>query len=211
MVQTTGSPANASGNEMYRVAQISTVRLMENVPQTNAPGIRIGMPADVTVTEFPGRKFQGKVARTANSLDPSSRTMLVEVHVDNRDGKLLPGMYAEVRFRSHRDSPPVLIPGDSVIAGNAGQMVATLVDAPEDNGNPDTRGAKKIHLVPVQIGRDYGIQTEITSGLQGNETVVMNPGDEVREGALVKAEVGSEGKTDGTQKADGTQKGAAKQ
>ena len=213
MMQTASSPANASGNEMYRVAQISTVRLMESVPQTNAPGIRIGMPAEVTVTEFPGRKFAGKVARTANSLDPASRTMLVEVHVDNRDGKLLPGMYAEVRFRGHRDTPPVMVPGDSVIAGNSGPLVAILVDAAEDNGNPDTLGAKKIHLVPVQIGRDYGVQTEVTFGLQGSETVVMNPGDEVREGALVKAETGTESKADLTApgKPSAAQKGAPKE
>ena len=139
--------------------------------------------------------------------------MLVEVHVDNRDGKLLPGMYAEVRFRGHRDTPPVMVPGDSVIAGNSGPLVAILVDAAEDNGNPDTRGAKKIHLVPVQIGRDYGVQTEVTFGLQGSETVVMNPGDEVREGALVKAETGTESKADLTApgKPSAAQKGAPKE
>jgi multidrug efflux pump subunit AcrA (membrane-fusion protein) len=205
MSPTPGGAAGAAGNEMYRVAQIATVRIMENVPQTNAPGIRIGMPAEVSVTEFPDRKFHGTVARTSNSLDPASRTMLVEVHVENRDGKLLPGMYAEVRFRGHRDSPPVLVPGDSVIAGNAGPMIAVLEDAPGDNGNPETRGAKKIHLTPVRIGRDYGVQTEVTSGLEGSEMVVVNPGDDVREGALVKAESESEVKVDSA-----AQKGAPK-
>ncbi|MES1262262.1 MAG: efflux RND transporter periplasmic adaptor subunit, partial [Acidobacteriota bacterium] len=205
MSQTPGGTAGAAGNEMYRVAQIATVRIMENVPQTNAPGIRIGMPAEVSVTEFPDRKFHGTVARTSNSLDPASRTMLVEVHVENRDGKLLPGMYAEVRFRGHRDSPPVLVPGNAVIAGNAGPQVAVLEDASVDNGNPDTRGAKKIHLIPVRIGRDYGVETEVISGLTGSETVVMNPGDDVREGALVRAETGSESKSDAA-----AQKGAPK-
>jgi multidrug efflux pump subunit AcrA (membrane-fusion protein) len=176
----------ANGNEMFRVAQIGTIRILISVPQANAPGIVTGMPADVAVNEFPGRTFAGKVTRTASSLDPNSRTMLVEVQVPNRDGKLLPGMYAEVRFRSHRDSPPLLVPGDSLITTNAGIQIAVLKDAPAD-ANKDGK-VKQIHLQPVKIGRDYGAETEIIAGLEGTETVVVNPGDEVREGALVTAE-----------------------
>ena len=171
-----------NGAEMYRVAQVATVRIMSSVPQTNAPGILVGMPAEISVNEFPGRKFQGKVARTSNALDPATRTLTVEVHIDNRDGKLLPGMYAEVRFRNHRENPPFLIPGDSLIATNSGPQVAILLDTHEEGG------AKKVHLVPVQLGRDYGVQTEVIAGLEGTETVVMNPNDDVREGALVKTE-----------------------
>jgi multidrug efflux pump subunit AcrA (membrane-fusion protein) len=177
----TGGPQAAGGYEMFRVAQIGTIRILISVPQANAPGIRAGLPVDVAVNEFVGRVFNGKVTRTTNSLDPNSRTMLVEVQVPNGDGKLLPGMYAEVRFHNHRDSPPLLVPGDSLIATNAGTQIAVLEDAQD--------GAKKIHLQPVQIGRDFGAETEITAGLEGTETVVVNPGDEVREGALVKAEV----------------------
>jgi multidrug efflux pump subunit AcrA (membrane-fusion protein) len=179
--------SSASGNEMFRVAQIGTIRIQIAVPQANAPGIHVGMPASVTVNEFPGRKFTGKVTRTSNSLDPNSRTMLVEVQVGNADGKLLPGMYAEVRFSSHRDSPPMLVPGDSLISTNAGLQIAVLRDSGKD-------GAKIIHLQPVTIGRDFGAETEVTAGLLGTETVVVNPGDEVREGAPVKAEaVGGRG------------------
>jgi len=177
----TGGAAAANGNEMFRVAQIGTIRILVSVPQSNAPGIRVGMPAGVTVNEFPGRVFNGKVTRTTNSLDPNSRTLLVEVQVANADGKLLPGMYAEVRFRSHRDTPPMLVPGDALITSNNGAQVAVL----ENSGNGDT---KKVRLQSVTIGRDYGAETEILSGLQGDETVVVNPGDDVREGALVKAE-----------------------
>jgi len=182
-VGTSANPSaagGASGNELFRLAQVNIVRILENVPQGNAVSITPGMTTEVTVVEFPNRKFQGKVARSSNSLDPASRTMLVEVHVDNPDGKLMPGMYAEVRFRSHRDTPPMLIPGDALITGTQGPRVAVLQDAP--GAAP---GAKKIHLQPVQIGRDYGAQTEITSGLTGNEIVVVNPGDDVREGAMV--------------------------
>jgi multidrug efflux pump subunit AcrA (membrane-fusion protein) len=186
-----GGLQTSSGNEIFRVAQIGTIRILINVPQANAPGIHVGMPAELTVNEFPDRKFAGKVTRTANELDPNVRTLLVEVQVANQDGKLLPGMYAQIRFQSHRDKPPLLVPGDTLIAGNAGLEVAVLGDAPD--------GAKKIHLQPVQIGRDFGTETEVLSGLAGDELLVVNPGDVVREGALVKAEVGA------------TQKGAPKQ
>jgi multidrug efflux pump subunit AcrA (membrane-fusion protein) len=177
----TGGALAANGNEMFRVAQIGTMRILINVPQTNAPGIHTGMPAGVLVNEFPGKTFDGKVTRTANSIDPNSRTLLVEVQVPNRDGKLLPGMYAEVRFRSHRDSPPLMVPGDALIAANAGPQVAVLLDT-------DSGTAKKIHLQPVQLGRDFGAETEIIAGLQGTESVVVNPGDDVREGAMVKVD-----------------------
>jgi multidrug efflux pump subunit AcrA (membrane-fusion protein) len=172
--------ASANGNEMFRVAQIGIMRILVSVPQTNAPGIHVGMPTELSVNEFPGRRFSGKVTRTTSSLDPGSRTLLVEVQVPNSDGKLLPGMYTEVHFRSHRDAPPMLVPGDALISMNSGLHIAVLTD--------DGNGAKKIHLQPVTIGRDYGTETEVIAGLQGGETVVVNPGDDVREGALVRAE-----------------------
>jgi RND family efflux transporter MFP subunit len=176
--------AGASGNELFRVAQTNIVRILENVPQTSAPSVRTGMSTDVTVNEFPDKIFEGRVARMSNTLDPNSRTMLVEVRVNNADGKLIPGMYAEVRFKSHRENPPFLVPGDSLIAGSAGMRVAILLDDPEAGS-----GAKKVHLQPVQLGRDYGAQTEIISGLTGTEIVVLSPGDDVREGARVVSEL----------------------
>jgi multidrug efflux pump subunit AcrA (membrane-fusion protein) len=179
--------AGTAGNELFRVAQIRVLRILVSVPQANAPGIQLGMPAEITVAEYPGRIFQGKVTRTANSLDPNSRTMLVEVQAPNGDGKLLPGMYAEVRFRNHRDSPPLLIPGDALIVSSAGLQIATLVDDPDRN-NGDSK-VKKIHLDPVQVGRDYGAETEILSGAREGQLVVVNPGDEVREGAQVRYEL----------------------
>lgn len=170
----------ASGNELFRLAQTKTVRILESVPQSSVGSITPGMKTEITLVEFPNRKFEGKVVRSSNSLDPASRTMLVEVQLPNADGKLMPGMYAEVRFRNHRETPPFLVPGDALIASGAGPRVAVLEDAP--GGQP---GAKKIRLQAVQIGRDYGAQTEIVNGLTGKETVVVNPGDDVREGAIV--------------------------
>jgi multidrug efflux pump subunit AcrA (membrane-fusion protein) len=182
--------ASASGNELFRVAQIGTLRIVVDVPQSNTADITTGMPAEVLVEQFPGRIFRGKVTRTANSLDPNSRTLPTQIEVPNGDGKLFPGMYAQVRFRVHRDSPPLLVPGDSIIAGPAGTQVAVLEDLPaaETANDPQKQGAKKIHLQTVQLGRDYGSQTEIASGLEEGEWIVVNPGDEVREGNIVKPE-----------------------
>jgi len=187
------SPASVSGantltgNEMFRIAQIGTVRIVASVPQTVAPSIAIGMPADVTVVEFPGRVFNGKVTRTTNVLDPASRTMQTQIDIPNRDGKLLPGMYAQVHFKYHRATPPPIVPGDAIMTGAAGPQVAVLLP-------PGAQGARRIHIVSVQIGRDYGAETEIIEGLTGQETVVVNPGDAVREGALVKAELRAAGR-----------------
>ncbi len=185
-----GAPAaSASGNEMFRVAQIGTLRIVIDVPQANTADITVGMPAEVLVQQLPGRVFHGKVTRTANSLDPNSRTMPTQIELPNEGGKLFPGMYAQVRFRNHRDAPPLLVAGDAIIAGAAGTQVAVLEDVPTAiAGDPQKQGAKRIHLQTVQLGRDYGPQTEIASGLEGWEWVVVNPGDEVREGNLVKPE-----------------------
>jgi len=176
------SQAAAAGNEMYRIAQTGTLRILVNVPQSSAPGIATGMAADVLVAEFPGRTFPGKVTRTSNSLDPNSRTLLTQVEIPNKDGKLYPGMYAQVRFRTHRDAPPLLIPGDALINSQAGSQVAVLREVPDQE-------ARRIHLQTIQLGRDYGAQTEVLAGLEGGETIIVNPGDTAREGNLVKFEL----------------------
>ncbi|HYA18151.1 MAG TPA: efflux RND transporter periplasmic adaptor subunit, partial [Bryobacteraceae bacterium] len=129
-----GAPNPAGGNEMFRVAQIGTLRILVSVPQASAPGIRAGMPARVVVNEFPGRNFAGKVTRTAGSLDPNSRTLLTQIDVPNEDRKLLPGMYATVYLQIHRDAPPLLVPGDSLIAGPGGMQVGILLEVPEKQG-----------------------------------------------------------------------------
>jgi RND family efflux transporter MFP subunit len=187
LISATGAGQGAANaSEMYRVAQTSTLRILIDVPQTEAPAIIIGMPADVLVNEFPGRIFAGKVTRTANALDPNSRTLPVQIEIPNADGKLYPGMYAQIKFKNHRLTPPLLVPGDAIIAGPAGPRVAILEDVAGKPANGNT--SKRIHLQPVQPGRDFGAQTEIIAGLSGGETVVVNPGDVVREGNLVKAE-----------------------
>ena len=197
--QQLGSTSSAAQNgEMFRVAQIDRLRILINVPQTDAPAVHVGQQADVLVAEYAGRRFPGKVTRTASSLDPTTRTLLTEVQVDNQVRSLLPGMYAEVQFASPRTDPPLLVPGDSLISRADGVFVAILrnpdpqkllsvkKENPEDNGTKEhNEKPKQIHMQKVEVGRDYGTDTEITSGLQGWEYVATNPSDQVYEGALV--------------------------
>jgi multidrug efflux pump subunit AcrA (membrane-fusion protein) len=211
-----GNQGSAGSGELYRIAQIGTLRILVDVPQENAPTLHVGQPAEVFVQEFSNRKFPGKLTRTANQLDRTSRTLLAEVQVANPQQILLPGMYAQVQFADVRGSPPLMIPGDSLIAGPEGPRVAILLDpTPEQRqelrqreqeftesskakesgqGGEGGQGqepaqafhqAKRVHLQPVQVGRDYGPQIEITGGLQGWEHVIVNPEDAVQENALV--------------------------
>lgn len=182
--------AGGSGGEMFRIAQIERLRILINVPQQNAPAIRVGLPAELFVQEFSKRKFEGRVTRTASALDMISRTMLTEVQLSNPDHALLPGMYAQVRFLSTRSDAPLLVPGDALIARADGIFVAVLQDPSEDQlarvaGEQQRRKAKRIHIQKVEVGRDYGTETEIMSGLQGSEYVTVNPSDAIREGALI--------------------------
>jgi RND family efflux transporter MFP subunit len=132
------------------------------------------MPAVITLQENSSRKYDGKITRTSSSIDQNTRTLLTEVQVVNRDGSLLPGMYGNIQFRSERLNPPLLAPGDSLVVRANGPQLAVV-----GPGN-------KVHFQLVGLGRDYGNVIEITSGLQGGETVVINPSDDVREGAEVK-------------------------
>ena len=140
------SPASVSGantltgNEMFRVAQISAVRIVASVPQTAAPSVNVGMPTEVTVAEFPGRTFTGKVTRTTNVLDPATRTMQVQIDIPNRDGKLFPGMFAQVHFRYHRATPPLIVPGDAILTSATG---LTITNA---NGDSVSMGPNLISL-----------------------------------------------------------------
>ncbi len=169
-----GALVNAGSTLLYRIAQMKVLRTYLNVPQTNADSIHAGQAAQLTVANLPGRKFRGTVARTANALDPNSRTMLVEVQVPNDDGALLPGMYALVDLSSPRANPPVLLPGDALIVRSDGTQVAVV------------RSDHTIHLQKIQVGRDYGDKLEVLSGLEAGDLVIANPSDSVREGVKVE-------------------------
>jgi RND family efflux transporter MFP subunit len=177
-----GALVNSGSTLLFRIAQIGTVRTYVNVPQVNAGAVRTGQPARLRVSNLPGRDFTGTVARTANALDPTNRTLLVEVQVPNPQGLLLPGMYAQVDLSNARNNPPLLIPSDALIVRADGTLVAVL--------RPD----HTVHLQRVDVGRDYGDRLEILGGLHQGDTIVPNPGDLAREGLLVEPVAAARGK-----------------
>jgi RND family efflux transporter MFP subunit len=160
--------------ELFRVAQTDTLRIYVSVPQTFVTSIQVGQTAQVIIREVPQRVFTGTITRTAGAVDPASRTLLTEVDVTNPDHVLLPGMYAEVKFTMVRPDPPVLVPGSALIVRADGQYVAVVGQDPI------------IQFRKVELGRDYGRDTEIVSGLEEKEIVVSNPTDDVRDGAKVE-------------------------
>jgi RND family efflux transporter MFP subunit len=168
-----GALVSTGSTLLYRIAQTGTLRVYLNVPQSNASSIHAGQPAQLTLSNFPGRRFLGTVARTARALDPSSRTMLVEVGVPNADGALFPGMYAEVDLSSARLNPPLLVPAQALIIRSNGAEVAVV--------QPDG----SVHLQKVEIGRDYGDRVEIVQGVTEGTTIVAAPGDATQEGAKI--------------------------
>jgi RND family efflux transporter MFP subunit len=170
-----GALVNAGSTLLFRIAQTSTLRTYLNVPQAQASSVRTGQTARLSVSNLPDRQFVGEVARTANALDPASRTLLVEVHVPNRDGALLPGMYARVELASPRTDAPLLIPSDALIARGDGTQVAVV--------GHDHR----VHLQKIDVGRDFGDRLEVAGGLREGDMVIANPGDAVREGLEVQS------------------------
>jgi RND family efflux transporter MFP subunit len=176
-----GALVNSGNTLLFRIAQTATLRTYVDVPQANERSVHVGQPAHLTLPNLPGRRFPGTVTRTANSLDPSSRTMLVEVQVPNADGTLLPGMYARVDLSGNRDAAdppanrigPILVPGDALIVRATGTQIA-VVDA-----------RHIVHLQKVEIGRDYGDKLEVMNGLRDGDTIIANPGDSARDGSQV--------------------------
>jgi RND family efflux transporter MFP subunit len=168
-----GALVNAGSTLLFRIAEAGTVRVYVNVPQIDAAVIRPGQPARLQISSLPGRYFTGAVARTANSLDPGTRTMLVEIHAPNPDGALLPGMYAQVDLDSARAHPPLLVPSDALIVRSDGTSVAVV--------RPD----HTVHLQKVEVGRDYGDRLEVLGGLKEGDTIVPNPGGFAREGVEI--------------------------
>jgi RND family efflux transporter MFP subunit len=168
-----GTLVNTGSTMLFRIAQTNLLRTYLNVPQSSASDVHVGQTATLATPELPERKFSGAVTRTANALDPASRTLLVEVQVSNPEGKLLPGMYVEVDLHLPRKDPPVVLPSNTLSVRPEGTMVAVL-----DSNNA-------VHFQRVVIGRDFGSQIEVLSGLSAGQRVVANPNDAVQEGAKV--------------------------
>jgi membrane fusion protein, multidrug efflux system len=163
----------AAGREMFDIARVDPLRVYVSVPQAYAPNIRAGMKANVTLQEFPGQKFVGTVARTAEAIDPATRTLNTEVDVPNKDGQLLPGSFGQVHFATGTSVPRITIPVNAMLFRAEGPRVAVV----------DEEG--KVHLRPITIGRDFGATLEILGGLEVSDQIIINPSDSLEEGQQV--------------------------
>jgi len=166
--------SGSNAKELFHLAAVHTLRVFVNVPQVYSRAARTGLTAELTLKEFPGRRFTGTLARTASSIEVSSRTLLTEIDVDNSKGELLPGSYAEVHIKLPTAAATLTLPVDALIFKSDGLQVA-IVDK-----------ANRIALLPVSAGRDFGDTVEIVSGLSGGERIIANPPDSLEAGQTVR-------------------------
>ena len=167
-----GNGGNAT-KEMFDLAQIDPMRVYVAVPQAYSPSIRLGLKACLSLTELAQRKFCGQVVRTANSIDPATRTLLTEVDVPNPSGTLLPGAYAEVHFDVKVTGQRISLPINALLFRPDGTMAAVV--------GPDNR----IFLKKLTIGRDFGNTLEVLQGIDPTDRVVVNPPDALEQGEQV--------------------------
>jgi RND family efflux transporter MFP subunit len=171
---TPGSGTISGSKEIFDLSAIGTLRVFINVPQIYAPDAKNGVTATLTLPQYPGRIFHGRLVRSSGAVDPATRTLLAEVDVDNRSGELLPGSYAEVHLNVSTNVPALIVPVSALILEPDGLHVAT-VDA-----------TNHAHIVLVTEGRDSGSTMEILSGLAPGQSVIANPPDSLTDGELVR-------------------------
>ena len=167
------SGASTPTQELFHLTAINILRVFVAVPQLYSQAVRPGATAFLTLDEFPGKTFSGTIARNSNSIDPASRTLLVEVDVDNRSGTLLPGAYVSVHLKLPQSVSSVTVPANTLLFRSEGLRVGVV-----RNGHAA--------LVPVTIGRDYGNSVEVVTGLQPADAVIINPSDSLIDGTTVR-------------------------
>lgn len=167
---------NGVSQSLFHLAETNPVRVFVNVPQIYSPGVKIGLGADLVVREMPGRKFVGKVTRTARAIDPATRTLLTEIQVPNDDHALLTGSYVQVRLNVTRDNPPLLIPAAALVFNADGTRVAVL------------DSSQHVHFQPVEVDGDFGSDVGVSSGLKVEDRIVANPGARLSDGVAVQVD-----------------------
>jgi RND family efflux transporter MFP subunit len=165
-----------AGKELFHLQAIQTLRVYANLPQISSQNVKRGSRIDLTFAEHAGKIYQGTLVRTSDAIDPVSRTLLVEIDVDNRAGELLPGSMAEVHFKTPPAGPTFIVPAAALIFRKEGLRVGVVV-----NGNV-------AHLVPVVIGEDDGANVQIVTGLSAGDRVIQDPPDSLIEGEKVFVE-----------------------
>jgi multidrug efflux pump subunit AcrA (membrane-fusion protein) len=165
----------AQGGAMFTLATIAPLRILVSVPEPYAPFVHLKQEVRLTFAQFPDKAFDGVVTRTSASIDPNTRTLLVEVQTPNRDGRLLPGNYVEATFTTAQGSEGagVFIPGEAIVVRGGKTAVAVVVD-------------NRVHFKPIQIGRDYGDHTEVIGGLKPDDIIVRTVTDRVQENVEIE-------------------------
>jgi RND family efflux transporter MFP subunit len=161
------------GKELFHLSETTKLRVFVRVPQSATPGIAVGADAELTVPELPGRKFDAKIVHTAGAIDAASRTLLVELQVDNSKNEILPGSYAEVGFPDVKNNPALVLPANTLLFRDGPQVGVVGVD-------------NKVVLRNIGIGRDFGKTIEIISGITAQDKVIINPVDSLTSGITVR-------------------------
>jgi RND family efflux transporter MFP subunit len=159
--------------DLFHIAQPGKLRVYVNVPEEYSQGIKVGMTADLVLAEFPGRKFQGKLVRTADAINVTTRTLLIEIDVDNPTGTLLTGSYAEVHLAVPTQASTFLIPVNTLIFRSEGLHVGVVEDG-------------KVVLTAITPGHDFGNQIEVVAGLKADDQIIINPPDSIVHGQPVQ-------------------------
>lgn len=174
----------SSGKELFRLSDTRTLRVFVRVPQSATPGLAVGTAADIIVPEMPGRKFPAKVVRTAGAIDVNSRTLLVELDVDNSKNEIIAGSFTQVSFHDVHANPALVLPANTLLFRAEGPQVGVV----KSDGH--------VELRKILVGRDLGQNIEVLSGVTTNEQVIINPSDSLVSGALVRiAEAAPDGMT----------------
>jgi RND family efflux transporter MFP subunit len=167
-----GSTSNVK-TDLFHISQPGKLRVYVNVPEEYSQGVKVGMTADLSLAEFPGRKFQGKLVRTADDINVATRTLLIEIDVDNPTGTLLTGSYAEVHLAIPTQTSTFLLPVNTLLFRTEGLRVGVVKDG-------------KVVLSSVTPGHDFGNEIEIVAGLRANDQVIINPPDSIVSGQEVQ-------------------------
>ena len=165
--------ANSAGRELYDLASTDKLRIFVNVPEIYSRAAQPGVQADLTLEEYPGRRFPAKVVRTTGSIDPTSRTLSTEVDYDNAKGELLPGAYVQVHLKLPSGGVAVTIPVSALLFRAEGLRVGVV-------------RAGRAEIVPITLGRDFGTSVEVVTGLHSSDWVISNPPDSITSGTQVK-------------------------
>ena len=162
-----------AAKELFHLQAIQTLRVYTNLPQSYSQVVKPGAKVELTFAEHAGKVYQGTLVRSANALDPASRTLLVEIDVDNRAGELMPGSLAEAHFKTPPRGPTFIVPASALIFRKEGMRVGVVVDG------------SKVQMVPVVIAEDDGANVQVVSGLGANDKVIQNPTDSLIDGQKV--------------------------